>query len=69
MFNLGTIKLRCTNCLFYVDIDKCDEDNGGCQHICKDTDGAFICKCHNGYEIMDDNSNCKGTIYIDIIMS
>ena len=46
-----------------TDIDECATDNGGCAHICTDTDGSFECSCRAGYALDDDGFGCS-TIYI-----
>ena len=46
-----------------IDINECLTDNGGCAHICTDTDGSFECSCRAGYALNDDNAGCS-TIYI-----
>ncbi|KAM9787410.1 complement component C1q receptor [Syngnathus typhle] len=40
---------------------KCDEDNGGCQHVCRRqvlSDG-LTCHCHQGYVLEDDGLSCR----------
>ena len=32
-----------------VDINECDINNGGCQHICTNTNGSYNCSCRSGY--------------------
>lgn len=43
-----------------TDIDECLENNGGCDHTCKNTHGSFECLCE-GYELDEDGSTCQGT--------
>ena len=43
-----------------VDMDECSDLNGGCEHICINTDGSFKCYCRNGYELMADGFQCEG---------
>ena len=31
-----------------ADKDECATNNGGCQHICRNTIGAYYCSCHQG---------------------
>ena len=42
-----------------LDINECDELNGGCSHYCNNTDGSYYCSCPVGYEL-DDQELCKG---------
>ena len=45
----------------YVDINECETDhNGGCDHICTNTNGNYYCTCQDGYVLMKDNSSCAG---------
>jgi|EP01046_Picozoa_sp_COSAG06_P029321 hypothetical protein len=38
-----------------------DAVNGGCQHICVNTPGAFHCECRPGYQGIDEGSvTCEG---------
>ncbi|KAK8739357.1 hypothetical protein OTU49_003594 [Cherax quadricarinatus] len=41
-----------------VDIDECDEDNGGCSHICVNDNGGHRCTCPQGYFLGKDNLTC-----------
>ncbi len=38
-------------CHFYhlAEIDECSLGNGGCEHQCINTAGAFYCECDKGY--------------------
>ncbi|XP_067127393.1 protein tolkin-like [Centruroides vittatus] len=45
--------------IFSTDRDECVTRNGGCQHICKNTLGSYICACHNGYVLHDNKHDCK----------
>jgi len=42
-----------------VDKDECASNNGGCQHICKNTVGSYQCSCHNGFTLHDNQRDCK----------
>jgi len=43
-----------------LDIDECAVANGGCAHICNNTDGSFSCMCDVGYELDEDGQQCIG---------
>ena len=35
----------------YIDINECNSANGGCEHICTNTIGSFICSCDTSYQL------------------
>ncbi|KAA0194649.1 Metalloendopeptidase [Fasciolopsis buskii] len=37
--------------VFFTDRDECAENNGGCQHICRNTIGSYHCACRPGYKL------------------
>ena len=39
-------------------------NNGGCAHICVDTDQSFECRCNPGYSLDSDGRSCIGIIYM-----
>ena len=39
-------------------MDECLESNGGCQHVCHDTEGSFTCSCNDGYALAEDELAC-----------
>ena len=45
-----------------LDINECEDDNGGCSHNCTNTEGNFECSCGDGYKLDSDGSTCAGTI-------
>jgi len=48
-----------------TDINECDHNNGGCQHVCTNTPGSYKCGCHSGFgQDLQDERNCEGTVYI-----
>ena len=47
---------------FSIDIDECDTNNGGCEHICSNTIGTFECYCDSGYRLEENRMNCSGKI-------
>ena len=42
-------------------VNECEEDNGGCAHICTDTPSSYSCSCHIGYALDQDQHRCTGT--------
>lgn len=44
---------------FFTDKDECAVNNGGCQHICKNTVGSYECACHNGFTLHENKHDCK----------
>jgi len=47
--------------VYIVDINECQRSpNGGCDHICTDTNGSYYCSCHDGYILGNDTSSCIG---------
>ena len=47
---------------FFVDIDECQSNNGGCEHACFNTAGSFTCDCRLGYALATDGSGCVGKL-------
>ena len=43
-----------------ADINECDEENGGCDVICRNSVGSFECDCEAGYTLNGDGT-CSGT--------
>ena len=43
------------------DINECANDSlNGCNQICTNTIGSFLCECNSGYELGDDLMTCSG---------
>ncbi|XP_066983363.1 tolloid-like protein 2 [Macrobrachium rosenbergii] len=45
--------------VYFTDKDECATDNGGCQHICKNTIGSYVCSCLNGFTLHENGHDCK----------
>ena len=46
--------------IWYLDVDECAIANGGCEHVCINTNGSFYCDCHEGHALESDNRQCGG---------
>ena len=46
--------------LLSIDINECSISNDGCEEICTNTNGSFICSCHQGYMLRHDKRTCTG---------
>ena len=44
----------------FVDINECNEENGGCSQICTNTFGSYDCSCEEGYTLDFNGFNCTG---------
>ena len=51
-----------------LDIDECALANGGCHHICDNTNGSFSCMCDEGYELDEDGQQCNGVYRLACIV-
>ena len=41
-------------------MNECATNNGGCAHICTDTEGSFTCSCRSGFELASNGLDCNG---------
>lgn len=39
--------------------DECKTNNGGCSHLCIDTQAGYYCECRKGYKLLSDNRTCE----------
>uniref|UniRef100_A0A1I7XDD0 Tolloid-like protein 2 n=1 Tax=Heterorhabditis bacteriophora TaxID=37862 RepID=A0A1I7XDD0_HETBA len=44
---------------FIADLDECQHDNAGCEHICQNRLGSYVCLCQPGFILAADGHNCK----------
>ena len=44
----------------YTDVDECALGISGCNQICTNTIGSYVCSCYHGYQTLSDNSTCVG---------
>ncbi|CAG0913992.1 unnamed protein product, partial [Notodromas monacha] len=45
--------------VYFMDKDECLTNNGGCQHVCTNTIGSYVCSCNNGFVLHPDKHGCK----------
>ena len=41
-------------------MNECLRNNGGCGHICQNTEGGYECSCRQGYSLLQDHHTCQG---------
>ena len=39
-------------------VNECLTNNGGCDQVCTDTTGSFMCSCNNGFTLNNDERTC-----------
>lgn len=40
------------------DISECSSNNGGCEQICSNQEGGYMCSCEPGFELSEDGHSC-----------
>lgn len=45
---------------FFLDIDECLVNNGGCSESCRNADGSYECYCEKGLQLANDGKTCIG---------
>uniref|UniRef100_A0A3P8X237 EGF-like calcium-binding domain-containing protein n=1 Tax=Cynoglossus semilaevis TaxID=244447 RepID=A0A3P8X237_CYNSE len=46
--------------VLFVDVNECEETNGGCEALCCNTIGSFYCRCPPGHVLTEDGRTCRG---------
>ncbi|XP_033122076.1 uncharacterized protein LOC117121084 [Anneissia japonica] len=41
------------------DFDECLDESDGCEHVCTNTLGSYVCSCNPGYELQNDMRTCR----------
>ena len=42
------------------DINECAVDNAGCQEVCTNIPGSYMCSCNDGFQLDENKHNCSG---------
>ena len=42
-----------------TDVSDCATNNGGCAHMCTNTEGSFVCSCRTGFTLASDGRGCN----------
>ena len=50
------------------DVKECNISNGGCDHVCHEAPGTFVCTCNEGFELKSDGLNCIGMHHMIILI-
>ena len=44
-----------------VDVNECEEGTSGCQQMCNNTIGSYVCSCYPGYHLKEEDRHmCEG---------
>ena len=46
--------------IYLSDVNECSTNNGGCNQVCTNNIGSFVCSCNAGYELDSDERTCVG---------
>ena len=55
---LSSRDISCIN--FFLDINECTENRDGCDQLCLNTVGSYLCNCTSGYRLTSDERTCHG---------
>ena len=58
---IGSIVSHTSSIMFsLLDVNECNASNGGCNQVCINVIGSFLCSCNTGYELDTDQRTCVG---------
>ena len=46
----------------FSDVNECSTNKGGCNQVCTNNIGSFVCSCNTGYELESDERTCVGEL-------
>ncbi|XP_053408335.1 uncharacterized protein LOC123559761 [Mercenaria mercenaria] len=60
----GNVVANITSRVAYLEVvtyddDECQTNQGGCEQICENFIGSYVCRCFNGYKLNDDAKSCS----------
>ena len=44
----------------FLDVNECEENNGGCEQQCVNKEGSHNCSCEGGFKLEKDGFKCTG---------
>ena len=44
----------------FLDVNECETLNGGCEHLCKNNNGSYVCECNGGFFLDGNGKTCSG---------
>ena len=44
----------------FLDVNECEENNGGCEQQCVNKEGSHNCSCEGGFKLENDGFKCTG---------
>ena len=65
----------CVDTFFYsvyfpsIDINECEEGLDGCDQMCTNTNGSFVCSCRPEFVLQSDQRTCNGILTHNKIFS
>lgn len=55
----GSVEKGGFSATFMKEQNECELQDHGCEHICVNTLGGFLCSCYVGYELKSDKKSCE----------
>lgn len=52
-----------------LDVNECEELNGGCQQTCVNTPGSHHCECSEGFRMHADGRTCIGKYETEVFIT
>ena len=52
--------------LLHLDVNECDDNNGGCSDNCTNTEGTFNCDCPHGWKMGPNGFTCEGILTFEV---
>ena len=52
--------------MFHIDVNECENSNGGCSHTCLNLPGSYECRCPSGSTLAANKKTCTGIAWVII---